>query len=178
MEKGRIVDTGFYGSFAKASSISGDQTNYIYCPGPKSILKLVENDDNLVDLPQHLLDERLASLSVSHISETSGATSEVVHSILAGIRDEIVDTVLVRKNNASLNFGFGVLNLRANGTVEFKSTAGAVTEQQIEDKIPASSEFGETVSTVKKALSQAKKYSETASQKSIAERSLNFMQQR
>lgn len=50
--EGRIVDTLYYGTFAKASSVSGDSSaqNWVYCPGPKAILKLVENDDNLADL--------------------------------------------------------------------------------------------------------------------------------
>jgi hypothetical protein len=52
MDKNRIVDTLFFGTFAKASSIHGDsqQSNFVYCPGPKAILKLIENEDNLMEI--------------------------------------------------------------------------------------------------------------------------------
>jgi hypothetical protein len=60
-------------------------------------------------------------------------------SILAGLRDEVVDSVLVKKNNCSLNFGFGSLILRHNGTVEFKSSGAVVYPE--EDKIPACQEI-------------------------------------
>jgi len=46
---------------------------------------------------------------------------ETVTAILSGVRDEIVDLVVVKKQNASLNLGYGSLMLRAGGTVEFKS---------------------------------------------------------
>jgi hypothetical protein len=119
----------------------------VYCPGPKSILKLVENDDNLIDLPQPLLDEKLSTLSVAQLSDLSAQTAENVTGLLAGVRDEIVESVIQRKNNCSLNFGFGILSLRANGTVEFRSSAVTqVAEGQNEDKIPNSAEFGDNVS--------------------------------
>jgi hypothetical protein len=52
MEKDRVVDTLYFGTFAKASSVFGDsyKTGYVYCPGPKAVLKLIENDENLADL--------------------------------------------------------------------------------------------------------------------------------
>jgi len=52
MDKGRIVDTLYFGTFARASAISNDQTanNFIYCPGPKAILKLIENEDNIIEI--------------------------------------------------------------------------------------------------------------------------------
>lgn len=51
MEKGRIVDTLYYGTFAKASSLSSEGgSNFVYCPGPKAILKLIENEDNVAEI--------------------------------------------------------------------------------------------------------------------------------
>jgi len=52
MDKGLIVDTLYYGTFAKAAVTSGDnnKTNFVYCPGPKAVLKLQENDENLADI--------------------------------------------------------------------------------------------------------------------------------
>ena len=57
--KGRIIDSLFFGTFAKASAISEGPTDgeleqadwYVYCPGPKSIFKLVENRENVPDIP-------------------------------------------------------------------------------------------------------------------------------
>lgn len=100
-----------------------------------------------------------------------------MQSILAGIRDEIVDSVLTRKNNAALNFGFGVLNLRQNGTVEFKSHSAISTEFEA-DKIPASAEFDQISSASKKPSTASRALKDTQSQQSITERSLHFLQQR
>jgi len=66
-------------------------------------------------------------------------TVETVTSILSGIRDEIVDLVVVKKQNATINLQFGALSLRAGGTVEFKSSncLGIETDQ---DKLAGSPE--------------------------------------
>jgi len=52
--KGRIIDTLYFGSFAKETVARGrpDDTNgiYIYCPGPKSIFSLIENSDNMREI--------------------------------------------------------------------------------------------------------------------------------
>ena len=72
---------------------------------------------------------------------------------MAGIRDEIVDSVMVKKNNCMLSFGFGSLNLRHNGSVEFKSShsgAQKLAEEQEQDKIPISAEFDNVSSASKK----------------------------
>lgn len=115
-------------------------------------MKLVENEENVLDLPQFLIDEKLSTISVSQLADACNQTVETVTGILSGIRDEIVDFVLVKKNNASLNFGFGVLNLRAQGTAEFKSASCAVSDYHIEDKFPISAEFSDSISTTKKSL--------------------------
>jgi hypothetical protein len=41
--------------------------------------------------------------------------------MLTGIRDEIVEIVLAKKQNVVLNFEFGTLSLNKRGTVEFKT---------------------------------------------------------
>jgi hypothetical protein len=139
IDNDRVVDTLYYGSFAKAATISGDSkhTNFIYCPGPKAVLKLIENEDNLSDLPQPLLDEKLATLSTATIAEESLTSVETVNGLLSGIRDEIVDLVLVRKQNIVLNFGFGTLNLRQGGFVDFKSNSFLSAIDVEFDKLPS-----------------------------------------
>jgi hypothetical protein len=91
------------------------------------------------------------------------------------VRDEVVDAVLVRKNNVCLSFSFGWLNLRHSGVVEFKSSSPFNFAEEEPDKMPACPEF-ENASCAGKARSQAPKDSQ--SQQSITERSLHFMQQR
>jgi hypothetical protein len=39
----------FFGSFTKASTI-GEGKHIIYCPGPKAIIKLNENSENLSEI--------------------------------------------------------------------------------------------------------------------------------
>jgi hypothetical protein len=74
IEKGRVVDTLYFGTFTKASTVSGQstQTNFVYCPGPKAILKLIENEDNVSDISQQLLDEKLTALNIASLSEVCG----------------------------------------------------------------------------------------------------------
>lgn len=55
--KGRIIDTLYFGSFGKSSIMHGDAgsdkaTTFTYCPGPKSIFTLVENTENMKTVPQ------------------------------------------------------------------------------------------------------------------------------
>lgn len=68
--KGRIVDTLYFGTFARAdtfdSSVLADY--YVYCPGPKSLFKLVENKENVADVPQTLLDEKLIQLNLASVA--------------------------------------------------------------------------------------------------------------
>jgi len=51
------------------------------------------------------------ALSITELAEASGMTSENVNAILGAIRDEVVDLVMVKKQNVALNFVFGTLNL-------------------------------------------------------------------
>lgn len=41
LDRGAIVDTLFFGTFAKMEGL------YMYCPGPKTVFKLVENEANI-----------------------------------------------------------------------------------------------------------------------------------
>jgi hypothetical protein len=53
-----VFDTLYFGSFSKISTVNPENENrsYVYCPGPKSILKLVENQDNIPEITQSVLD--------------------------------------------------------------------------------------------------------------------------
>jgi hypothetical protein len=75
------------------------------------VLKIIENEENVADIAQSLLDEKLVTLSITELAEASGMTSENVNAILGAIRDEVVDLVMVKKQNVALNFVFGTLNL-------------------------------------------------------------------
>jgi len=70
--KEKVVDTLFFGTFAKASSVSESkdtrEDHYLYCPGPKAVFKLVENKDNVADIKESILNERLVSLNVSSVA--------------------------------------------------------------------------------------------------------------
>ncbi len=48
--KGKIVDTMYFGTFAKF------ENGIVYCPGPKALFKLVENNQNVAEISQSLLD--------------------------------------------------------------------------------------------------------------------------
>jgi len=75
------------------------------------VLKIIENEENVADIVQSLLDEKLVTLSITELAEASGMTSENVNAIFGAIRDEVVDLVMVKKQNVALNFVFGTLNL-------------------------------------------------------------------
>ena len=55
--KDRIIDSLCFGSFGKTSVILDDPTaakTYTYCPGPKTIFKLLENTENVLFVPQQV----------------------------------------------------------------------------------------------------------------------------
>lgn len=181
MEAQAIVDTLYFGSFAKASSLrDASAKGFVYCPGPRSTLKLIENDENLAEIGQSLIDEKLQAVSVAKVADATDLSNETVSNIFAGVRDEIVDLVQNRKTNVLLNFGFGSLHLKVGGTIEFKSTEGTATAAFPDfDRIPYSSEFdAETNAKQSSIVASTCKRTEVASRKSLADRSLNFMQQR
>ena len=48
--KDRIIDSLFFGSFGKTQVVTDDLTaprTYTYCPGPKSLFRLIENAENM-----------------------------------------------------------------------------------------------------------------------------------
>ena len=65
--KGRIVDSLYFGSFGTESAARGMPSDpnghYIYCPGPRSIFDLVENSDNMSQIdPNVSVSKYLTSL--------------------------------------------------------------------------------------------------------------------
>ena len=56
--KGRIIDSLFFGSFAKASIVHSKSDSdeswsfFTYCPGPRSIFILQENSENVAQIAQ------------------------------------------------------------------------------------------------------------------------------
>jgi len=53
--KDRIIDSLYFGSFGKTSVFTEDNKaakTYSYCPGPKSVFKLLENGENIAQVPQ------------------------------------------------------------------------------------------------------------------------------
>ena len=52
--KGRIIDSLYFGSFGKSSvmqSKADAAPTYTYCPGPRSAFKLIENEENMKVVP-------------------------------------------------------------------------------------------------------------------------------
>ena len=48
--KGRIIDSLYFGSFGKTSIMQANEhapNTYTYCPGPRSVFNLIENGENL-----------------------------------------------------------------------------------------------------------------------------------
>lgn len=143
--KGRIVDTLLFGTFARADTIdsSAGADYYVYCPGPKALFKLGENKENILDIRQSVLDEKLIQLNVSSVAQVCGSTVEAVQAIMSAIRDEIVESIFQRKANISLNFGVGVLSLFHSGNSQFKSNSiQEVAEARDEaDRVKECTEF-------------------------------------
>ena len=144
------------------------------------MLKIIENDENIADIAQSLLDEKLVTLSVAELADASGMTTDNANAILGAIRDEVVDLVMVKKQNVTLNLLFGTLNLTQQGTVEFKSVSNNAAQEldDQQDKLPVSLEHSQTQSARKKESKSSysiPRQSEVLSRKSNAERNINFM---
>jgi hypothetical protein len=58
-----------------------------------------------------MLNERLTVLSVSTVANSAETSSEIVQKFLSNFRDEIVDSVVLRKLDVQLDFGIGTLSL-------------------------------------------------------------------
>jgi hypothetical protein len=94
VEQGSIVDTLFFGTFAKSKTLSRPDRSFVYCPGPKPVLNLVESDHNVSNIAQSLLDEKLITINVSLLAEECETNLETATSFFGGVRDEVVDQVL------------------------------------------------------------------------------------
>ena len=52
--KGRIIDTLYFGSFGKSSIMTSNSdapNTYTYCPGPRSVFNLLTNGENIKVVP-------------------------------------------------------------------------------------------------------------------------------
>jgi hypothetical protein len=63
------------------------------------MFKLIENNENVAAIPQSLLNDKLCLINFGAVAEAASCTVEVVQSTLAGIRDEFIDSVLLRRLN-------------------------------------------------------------------------------
>ena len=60
--KNRIIDTLYFGSFGKATALKKDVDGdgnwgfFCYCPGPRSMFTLVENEQNMRSFSQSVSD--------------------------------------------------------------------------------------------------------------------------
>lgn len=60
--KGRVIDSLNFGTFAKASTVKDAQdadSYYVYCSGPNSPFELIKNNQNVTDIDQSVLEEKL-----------------------------------------------------------------------------------------------------------------------
>lgn len=95
-------------------------------------------------MPQALLNYKLNQVNLGVIAESAGSTIDIVQNTLAGLRDEILDSVILRKGNVQLDFGIGTLLLTNQSVIQFRSTSSKEQPtEKLEDKIPALKEFGD-----------------------------------
>lgn len=50
VEKDLIVDSLYFGTFAKQLLLKKDQQGYFYCGGPKTVFQLIENRENVSEI--------------------------------------------------------------------------------------------------------------------------------
>lgn len=142
VDKDLVVDSLYFGTFLKSSLLAHDQQGYAYCGGPKAIFKLIENRENVVEIVQSLLTDKLCQINFQSVAEAAGSTVETLLTTLAGIRDEVVDSVFLRKLNVQLDFSIGKLMLFNNGTIQFKSDALSVSRlDERPDEVPVLKDF-------------------------------------
>jgi hypothetical protein len=91
------------------------------------MFKLIENKENVAEIAQSLLNDKLCQINFASVAEAAGSTVDTVLATLAGIRDEIIDSVFLRKLNVQLDFGIGRLLLFNNSTIQFKSDVRSVS---------------------------------------------------
>jgi len=139
--KGRVIDTLNFGTFAKASTIGvtgPDMENYyVYCSGPNSAFTSSENLQNVNDIPQGILEDKLVQLNFNSVAAVSRCTPDSVKNLLAAVKMDVVDMVHVRGINLNLNFMVGSLNFSSQGSAEFKSVAASDTVSNFSSMLPA-----------------------------------------
>lgn len=55
---------------------------YTYCPGPKSLFRLLDNAENMNVVPQSIIDKKLVSASFSAIAEVVNCGADLVQAVL------------------------------------------------------------------------------------------------
>lgn len=104
--KDRIIDSLFFGSFGKTQVVMEDpmaSRTYTYCPGPKSLFRLLENAENMGNVSQTVIDKKLVSASFSAIAEVVNCGADLVQAVLQLVRDEVLDNVQQKKKEVNLN---------------------------------------------------------------------------
>ena len=123
--KDRIIDSLFFGSFGKTQVVLEDpmaSRTYTYCPGPKSLFRLLENAENMGNVSQtvsqspprfhdlinyrydvQVIDNKLVSASFSAIAEVVNCGADLVQAVLQLVRDEVLDNVQQKKKEVNLN---------------------------------------------------------------------------
>lgn len=76
--KGRVIDSLYFGSFAKTAVMSSDDSSaqkktYSYCPGPRAIFSLLENAENIRNVNQEVNE----SFRISHYTAQFFSSSAV-----------------------------------------------------------------------------------------------------
>ena len=69
------------------------------------------------EVSQTLLNEKLDQINLGMIADSASQTVEDVQLMLAGIRDEVIDSIFLRKLNVQLDFGIGILTLSNQKTI-------------------------------------------------------------
>lgn len=136
-----MIDTLAFGSFAKGATVgaSGPESDnyYVYCTGPNSAFTNVENRENISDIDQKILEEKLVQINFNSIASVCRCTPESVKSLLSAIKSEVVDFVLVRGFSLNLNFMVGSLTFTSAGSVEFKSASAMDTTSTFSAMLPS-----------------------------------------
>jgi hypothetical protein len=82
--KGRIIDSLYFGSFGKTSAMRNDENapkSYTYCPGPRSVFNLKENEENIKVVSQEVVDNKLVSASFQAIADVCNCGADLVQAI-------------------------------------------------------------------------------------------------
>lgn len=74
--KGRVCDSLFFGTFAKADSVASSEGTeldyYVYTHSAKALFKLMENRENLADFGK-VEDDKFIQLNMASVAQVCGA---------------------------------------------------------------------------------------------------------